>query len=121
MKRFFFFFFLFLFSTQSFKPILIRLNFKLNQDYYALFCINKDKPEQNCKGCCQLKKQLKENDEEKSSKDKILNKNTFEFFTLSHFCINNQFVSFYRKQIYIDFKLFFPICEYFDIFRPPRC
>jgi hypothetical protein len=47
------------------------LNFKINQDFFAEICENKDKPEMKCNGKCHLKKQIKKQDEEKSKKEKI--------------------------------------------------
>ena len=50
-----------LFLSQAFEVGLIWVQFKLNQDYIAEFlCVNKDKPEMECHGCCQLRKEIAE-------------------------------------------------------------
>ena len=42
------------------------MSFKINQDYIAKnLCIEKDIEGSTCKGCCQLKKKLNENEEQK--------------------------------------------------------
>lgn len=69
-----------LFSIQSFELVLIRLNFKLNQDFFAAICINKDKPEMHCNGQCHLKKQIQQHEEENSSKEKLVNEKEFQMF-----------------------------------------
>ncbi len=53
---------------QSMDHAFIFISFKINQDYIVeKLCINREKPEMNCKGHCQLKKQMKE--EEKRKKE----------------------------------------------------
>lgn len=51
-------------SQYSIKTGIVGF-FLLNQDYIAkVLCINKDKPELDCKGKCHLKKQLKQEEEQ---------------------------------------------------------
>lgn len=51
-----------------FAGLIVLVSFKINQDYIAEFlCINKDVPESNCNGCCHLKMELEEQQENKGS------------------------------------------------------
>lgn len=71
LKRLFTYLLLLLFSFHTFEMAFIVLNFKINQDFFAEICENKDKPEMKCNGKCHLKKQIKKQGEEKSKKEKI--------------------------------------------------
>lgn len=41
----------------SFQNSLFYVDYQLNTDYYEALCINKQKPELNCNGKCQVKSQ----------------------------------------------------------------
>jgi len=92
----------------------------LNQDYYASICSNKDKPELECNGCCHLEKQLEQNEDEKSSKEKVLVKKVFELI------IPNDLLDIQRpdlKALETDYRVynqFGSSLHYNDIFHPPR-
>lgn len=47
---------------QTFPQSLLALDYQLHTDLYAAYCINKDKPEMQCNGFCQLDKKLDELD-----------------------------------------------------------
>ena len=58
---------------QNSEMVYIYFHFKANQDFIAEFlCINKDKPELGCHGCCQLKKQMKESSDRQQEQQKII-------------------------------------------------
>ncbi len=58
------------FSFQILEVSVIYVNFKINQDYIAeVLCINKDKPDLKCNGCCQLKKELKAQEDRSKQKE----------------------------------------------------
>lgn len=62
-----------LFLFQAFEVGVVFVQFKLNQDYIAkVLCINKDKPELKCNGCCQLKKEIAEKEREHEKRDKTI-------------------------------------------------
>lgn len=92
----------------------------MNQDYYASICTNKDKSELECNGCCHLEKQLEQNEEEKSSKEKILVKKVSELI------IPNDLLDTLRPDLkakendYLGYNQFCPSLHYYDIFHPPR-
>ena len=53
--------------TQTFHQLIIIAEYKINREFIAnILCINKSKPQLNCKGKCQMKKTLQENDEQES-------------------------------------------------------
>jgi len=111
---------LILFSIQSFEQLIIRLNFSLNQNYYALICTNKEKPELDCNGRCHLEKQLEQSEDEKSSKEKIIVKKVFELI------IPNNFLNTQRPDLkpwvndYLIYNQIYTSPYFYDIFHPPR-
>lgn len=64
MKKVIVLFMLLLVMVQSTSQLWITLSFFANRDYIAsVLCINRDKPESDCKGACQLKKQIEKDTE----------------------------------------------------------
>ncbi|PTN07567.1 hypothetical protein C8N47_1156 [Mangrovibacterium marinum] len=63
----------------------VYISFKINQDYIETYlCINRDKPESDCHGCCQLKKELEKQQETKSEMPDIqLKKIEIQYFQSS--------------------------------------
>lgn len=71
MKRVITLLMLLVMMIQSSSQLWITAAFFLNRDYISrVLCINKDKPESGCNGACQLKKQIKK-DQEKQEKSGI--------------------------------------------------
>ena len=58
----------------SLQDGLFMLDYKINQDFYEIHCINKAKPEMDCHGKCQMKK-----NGEKTANFFSLVKYSFEF------------------------------------------
>lgn len=58
----------------SFQNSLILIDYQINKDYYEAICTNKDKPEMQCQGKCQVKKDI-----EKTAPQNELVKISFEF------------------------------------------
>lgn len=59
-----------MFSLLSFQfsELLIFVSFKINQDYIAKnLCVERDVEGSTCKGCCQLKKRMNEQQESKKA------------------------------------------------------
>lgn len=67
----------------------VFISFKINQDYIEKYlCVNRDNPESECHGCCQLKKELEEQKETTSDMpDTQLKKVEIQYFpsSSSHF------------------------------------
>ena len=68
--------------------VVVITNWKINQDYIAEYlCENKDKPELNCAGCCQLEKQLTKTEPEKRQEANNLYVNILNIEELT-FCVD---------------------------------
>jgi hypothetical protein len=66
MKIFFSVIIIFSVLSFQFSEGLIFVSFKINQEYIAKnLCVEKDVAGSTCKGCCQLKKKLNEQQEQK--------------------------------------------------------
>lgn len=61
MKVFTSFILSFIIFLASFQNSLIFLDYQVNRDFYEEHCINKDKPEMDCHGKCELKEQTEQN------------------------------------------------------------
>ena len=60
--------------TASFQNALFMIDYQINRKFYEIHCINKSKPEMDCHGKCQMKKES-----EKASNPFSLVKYSFEF------------------------------------------
>lgn len=60
--------------TASFQNSLFMIDYQINRAFYEIHCINKDKPEMDCHGKCQVKKES-----DKSSNPFNQVKYSFEF------------------------------------------
>lgn len=59
------YFFVFLYLVAMLRPIAPFVEYAINYDYISkVLCINKDKPEMNCNGKCQLMKELEKQQED---------------------------------------------------------
>lgn len=58
----------------SFQNSLFMIDYKINQDFYEIHCINKAKPEMDCHGKCQVQEEINQ-----SSNPFNLVKYSFEF------------------------------------------
>ena len=109
-----------LFSRQSFEQIIIRLNFRLNQDYYAPICENKDRTELECNGCYHLKKQLIETKKENSNQEKQIAEKRQRLYVQE---VNLDFRTdglSIKERTNSSFIESFPFLYSYDIFHPPR-
>lgn len=81
----------------SFQNSLLFLDYQINRNFYETHCVNKDKPEMNCHGKCEMKKES-----EKSTSPFNLVKIGFEFNILSNSKVElpkPKPIFFYKKQI----------------------
>lgn len=82
---------------QSTRQLWVVGMFYSNRDYIAkVLCINRDKPEVNCNGHCQLKKELEKNNE--NTKQQNSEKNYKEIFAYFEPTLN------YKNQISFRLK-----------------
>jgi len=110
------------FSVLSFQfsELMIFVSFKLNQDYIAKnLCVEKDVEGSTCKGCCQLKKKLKEQEEQKKQlppeQNEKLQLNLF-LKSLTGFCYIPKNLERFRFIFIVNYS--FKINQH--VFHPPK-
>jgi hypothetical protein len=110
------------FSVLSFQfsEGLIFLSFKLNQDYIAKnLCVEKDVAGSTCKGCCQLKKKLNEQQEQKKELPPLPdNKQNFNLVAEFLRCALHTIES--KKQIQIEYINLYKFSINNNVFNPPK-
>ena len=120
MKRFFASILIALIVLIQCTEFLVYVSFKLNQNYIAQnLCVEKDLPESTCKGCCQLKKRVREQQNHKEEVPVTAeHKNELVYFLAnSSFCIFNKIDKTPRRSISVFLYCF----AYFsDCFHPPE-
>ncbi|WP_299577097.1 hypothetical protein [uncultured Sunxiuqinia sp.] len=109
---------IFAFSLHFMAEAAIYLSFKINQDYIAEFlCIEKDIPDSNCQGCCQLKNKLEEHEKQKQEAPQSENKKyEIQLFADDSGITQGQFPSseiigyqiVYTKGVLLAYSLFHP-------------
>lgn len=101
---------------------MIVAAFQLNQEAITeLFCINKDKPEKKCKGCCYLAKEIKKaNDGEKKIPCGLKQHEapTWSVSSESSSILSPLHSYLFEPSILPD--AFFPLGELTGVFQPPR-
>jgi hypothetical protein len=104
----------------QFSETLIFIAFKINQEYIAAnLCVEKDVENSTCKGCCQLKKKLANQKEQKEqlppSQDSKYN---IDFFARDI----NKITMFFSFLGITKSELTLPFCKFFlfRVFHPPR-
>jgi len=111
-----------IFSVLSFQfsELLIFVSFKLNQDFVAKnLCVEKDVAGSTCKGCCQLKKKLNEQQEQKKELPPLPdNKQNINFFAETFRSIIQRFES--KKQISLEYVNNYEFSLNLIVFHPPK-
>ncbi|MGE0019629.1 MAG: hypothetical protein AB7S72_08190 [Draconibacterium sp.] len=108
-----------LFSFQ-FSEGLIYLSFKINQNYIAKnLCVEKDVEGSTCKGCCQLKKRLDENQQKKEQlPPQISGKNDINLFVNQIFsCCTSDTP---QKINFRNYNSHYWFCLPHEVFHPPK-
>lgn len=104
----------------QFSESLLFISFKINQEYIAKnLCVEKDVENSTCKGCCQLKKKLANQEKQKEQLPPTqTNKNNVDFFaqeinkTIQFF----PFLGITKSGVTVQYGKFF----LFRVFHPPR-
>ncbi len=104
----------------QFSELLVLASFKMNQDYIAKnLCIEKDVEGSTCQGCCQLKKKMHEQQEQK----KELPPQQTEKQTID-FCVHSPELhgGLYPSSIKRAFKLSpnYSFLKALRVFHPPK-
>jgi len=99
--------------------VLITVNFKINQEFFATICANKDNPEMQCNGKCHLKKQIQQHEEESSKENQITEKENQLFFQNKSDSTNTSAISSSEKRLsYLE--PLYSTQHFFDVFHPPK-
>lgn len=111
-----------IFSVLSFQfsGLVIFVSFKLNQDFIAKnLCVEKDVEGSNCKGCCQLKKKLHQQQEQKKELPPLPeNKQDFNFFTETFRCSLHRIESI--EQFHFECINNYTFSINHPVFHPPK-
>ncbi|WHF50652.1 hypothetical protein QGN23_09395 [Chryseobacterium gotjawalense] len=103
----------------SFQNSLFMIDYKINQDFYEIHCVNKAKPELSCHGKCQMKKES-----EKTTNPFNLVKYAFEFNILPSapvdYFIEKQNFAHSKSADFIYEELFIPEISLRILPHPPQ-
>ncbi len=104
----------------QFSEGLIYLSFKINRDYIAKnLCVEKDVEGSTCKGCCQLKKRLDENQQKKEQLPPQLNgKNEINLFLYQRYSCG--FSNIVQTMTFRKYNNQYWFCLFHKVFHPPR-
>jgi hypothetical protein len=104
----------------QFSEMLIYISFKLNQDYIAKnLCIEKDVEGSTCKGCCQLKKKLeKQKDQKEALPVNQTEKLDINLYAETRLVLQDIYPE--VNEIKNDFILKYCFRPFKQIFHPPR-
>ncbi len=109
-----------IFSFQ-FSELLVLVSFKINQDYIAKnLCVEKDVEGSTCKGCCQLKNKMNEQEEQKKELPPQQNeKQNIDF------CVQTAELTcgLYPNSENLRFKFLskYSFLKALKVFHPPKC
>ena len=103
----------------TFQSGLLIIDYNVNKDYYEALCVNKDKPEMDCHGKCEMKKES----EKQSSQNEII-KISFEFNVLPQQSLNlpDKRISFseLKKKIFTSYQTPVLSGHTHTLFQPPQ-
>lgn len=104
--------------AQTFHMGIIEADFFINQKQITEeLCENKDKPQMECAGHCQLKKELEKNNQS-HSQERVPEMTVF----IGENSISIEKPSFLRSSVVHSPKVLFTSQDYLsDIFHPPSC
>lgn len=116
-----------LFTYLSFlvRPIVPFIDYNINYEYIAkVLCINKDVPESNCNGKCQLAKELKKtlptDLDDKAPGVPVVDTDKFPVFRLSTHLHQLYFFNFLQKEIITKPQMALSEGYLSTIFHPPE-
>jgi len=127
IKQYIILFLAFLFVLNAGSKLIIYANFYLNQEYIAEnLCENKEKPEMQCNGKCQLMKSLKQEEDTQPEDEKHTPKKVVEYQLFSDKLFET---SAFHSEIELEegtSSHFYYVNNYSRIsqsslFRPPIC
>lgn len=106
--------------TFQVSELLVFVSFKLNQDYIAKnLCVEKDVEGSACKGCCQLKKRMEEQQESKKTLPPVQSeKQTIDFWNQSTYNWINYYPEHEMLIVSVEREYFLLMPQ--QIFHPPQ-
>ncbi|MBN2635000.1 MAG: hypothetical protein JXR61_01935 [Prolixibacteraceae bacterium] len=108
-------------SIIQLSELLVYVSFKLNQDYIANnLCVEKDVEGSACKGCCQLKKRMEEQQESKKALPPVQSeKQNIDFWNQSAL----DWVAYFPQleSTISEWNVKYRIIISYQIFHPPKC
>jgi hypothetical protein len=107
-----------LWHTMSLTVVFV--SFKINQDYIAKnLCIDRDKPDSDCHGCCQLKKELgKQQEKESPAPENELKKIEIQYFQVLAESLN--LIPIKAQKLLQPVTTPYHQINFEEIFHPPR-
>lgn len=110
----------FVLLLQPVHTLLIVLNYAINKEFIStVLCINRDKPELNCEGKCQVTEKFKEQ-EKKKNEQKGTFSNKVDIPLDLPASIENLFPPTVENEYHIIYKRHKPSIPPFSIFHPPK-
>ncbi|TRX71687.1 hypothetical protein [Carboxylicivirga sp. M1479] len=94
--------------------------FKLNQEYIAKYlCVEKDVEDNSCQGCCHLKKQMEQqNEQDKSNPNPVKRKLIIDFFRINKLMLTP--INPVQSIKYCWTLLLIKQSFYSEVFKPPQ-
>lgn len=108
--------------SQIFSRYMVMTMFYINQTYIAQnLCENRDKPQMNCNGHCQLTKKLKDEQKKEQENPERKADNKSEIFYPSHETNNNVLAAFkvVDSNYILPISIGAPVDRAHAVFHPP--
>lgn len=110
----------FVLLLQPVHNLLIMLDYVINKEFIStVLCINKDKPELNCQGKCQITERFKETEKKKNNNEGMVS-NKIDIILYLPVSINNVLPPLVKYKYPIIFEQHILSTPPFTIFHPPK-
>ncbi len=104
----------------NFSWCFIYAGFEVNQQYIATkLCINKSKPQLNCKGKCYLAKKIKQAEEKEKNDERQSQKNRFQEAIFDNIVLPGQLFCTLIKHVFYNNPIYLPENPS-SFFHPPN-
>lgn len=77
-------------TLQSFYRSVMTMEYQIHLPEYILKCINKDKPQFNCNGQCELMKKIKAKEQKESKKNFLVYEYSSHYMPMDYLQLNIQ-------------------------------
>ena len=111
----------FILLVGTFPKSLVLLDYYLDTDAYAAYCINKDKPEMECNGMCQVGDMMSKMDHHDHEHPDAHPESIHIVYTVPTATYSELQESFFKEKIFFPkYREFFPQEPYDKLLRPPQ-